>query len=85
MGAYQALSELELRIPEDVAVVGFDDHAQIAPSLKPRLSTVALPHYAMGRWAVEHLLELIAAADAPPLVTAAPRRLPCLYVAGESV
>jgi LacI family transcriptional regulator len=85
MGAYHALAELELRVPEDVAVVGFDDHELIAPSLKPRLSTVALPHYAMGRWAVEHLLELIAAAGAPRLVTTAQRRLPCLYVARESV
>jgi LacI family transcriptional regulator len=85
MGAYQALSELELRIPEDVAVVGFDDHGLIAPSLRPRLSTIALPHYAMGRWAVEHLLELIVSAGAPRLVRAAQRRLPCLYVARESV
>jgi LacI family transcriptional regulator len=85
MGAYQALSELELRIPDDVAVVGFDDDSLIAPSLKPRLSTVALPHYAMGRWAVEHLLELIATAGAPRLVRAAQRRLPCRYVARESV
>ena len=84
LGAYQALFDLGLRIPDDVAVVGFDDHDElIAPSLRPPLSTVALPRYAMGRWAVEHVLELIAAGDPRPPATA--RRMPYEYVARESV
>lgn len=85
MGAYQAVSELELRIPRDVAVVGFDEHGLIATSLKPQLSTVELPHYAIGRWAIEHLLELIDAAESPRPMTAAQHRMPCAYVARESV
>lgn len=56
MGAYEALKERGLRIPEDVAVVGFDDQDLIAAHLRTALSTVALPHHAMGRWAVEHLI-----------------------------
>jgi LacI family transcriptional regulator len=56
MGAYDALRELGLRVPEDVSVVGFDNQEIIAAYLRPALTTVALPHYAMGRWAVEHLL-----------------------------
>jgi len=56
MGAYDALKELGAAIPGDVAVRGFDDQEVIAPYLRPALSTSALPHYEMGRWAVSYLL-----------------------------
>ncbi len=56
MGAYEALKERRLRIPTDVAVVGFDNQELISAYLRPPLSTVALPHYEMGRWAVEHTI-----------------------------
>lgn len=56
MGAYDALRDLGLRVPEDVAVLGFDNQEVIAAFLRPGLSTLALPHFEMGRWAVEHLL-----------------------------
>ena len=56
MGAYRAIAERGLRIPEDISVVGFDDQILIAPWLVPSLTTMALPHYAMGRWAVEFLV-----------------------------
>lgn len=55
-GAYQALAEVNLRIPEDVAVIGFDND-EIASYLRPGLTTVALPHEAMGREAVRQLLD----------------------------
>ena len=54
-GAYQALAEAGLRIPEDVSIVSFDDD-QIASYLRPGLTTIALPHDEMGRRAVELLL-----------------------------
>ncbi len=57
MGAYDALRELGLSIPHDVAVRGFDDQALIAPYLRPPLSTSALPQYEMGQWAVQYLIE----------------------------
>ncbi|WP_367847240.1 LacI family DNA-binding transcriptional regulator [Rhodoferax sp. WC2427] len=57
MGAYAALQTLGLRIPEDVSVVGFDDLQLIAPHLRPALTTMALPHYAMGRWGVDVLFD----------------------------
>ena len=62
MGVYDALRELDLRIPEDVAVVGFDNMEVIAAHLKPALTTMALPYYAMGQRAIECLTD----ADAPP-------------------
>jgi len=59
MGAYDALQKLNLSIPDDVAVMGFDNHELLAKYLYPPLSTMELPHYAMGQWAVSHLLVLI--------------------------
>ncbi len=56
MGVYEALKSHGLKIPEDVAVIGFDNQEVIAENLRPPLSTMALPHYEMGRWAVERLL-----------------------------
>lgn len=54
-GAYQALSEQGLRVPEDVSIVSFDND-EVAAYLRPGLTTIALPHEAMGRRAVEMLL-----------------------------
>lgn len=54
-GAYQALAESGLTIPEDVSVVSYDDQ-DIASWLRPALSTLALPHYELGRTAVELIL-----------------------------
>ncbi|PYY51905.1 LacI family DNA-binding transcriptional regulator [Curtobacterium sp. MCBD17_023] len=58
MGAYRAAAELQLRIPTDLSVVGFDNQELIAEGLFPALTTVALPHYEMGEWALERLVEL---------------------------
>ncbi len=55
VGCYEALKEQGLRIPDDVAVMGYDDQ-EIAQHLNPALSTVLLPHREMGQWAVEYLL-----------------------------
>lgn len=55
MGCYGALASLGLQIPIDVAVVGYDNQLDIAEGLYPPLTTIQLPHYDMGRWAVEYL------------------------------
>lgn len=56
MGAYEAVRERGLRIPQDISIVGFDDD-ELASYLDPPLTTVILPHDAMARWAVDQLLE----------------------------
>ncbi|MET8980081.1 LacI family DNA-binding transcriptional regulator [Streptomyces sp. NPDC004539] len=56
LGAYQALQESGLRVPDDVSVVSFDD-SDLARWLRPGLTSVALPHYRLGRTAVELLLD----------------------------
>lgn len=68
MGAYDAVKEAGLRIPDDIAVVGFDNRVEIADHMRPGLSTVALPYHQMGGRAVEVLLD-------PQLVTAAATEL----------
>lgn len=55
-GAYQALAEAGLGIPDDMSVISFDDDV-IASWLRPGLSTAALPHEQMGRRAVELLVQ----------------------------
>lgn len=84
MGVYGAARVLGLRIPEDVSVVGYDDQEYLANGLYPALTTVALPHYEMGRWAVEQLFARIdAPAGAPP--TARTEELRCPVVSRASV
>ncbi len=54
-GAYQAMAELGLRVPDDIALVSFDND-ELASYLRPGLTTIALPHDDMGRLAVELVL-----------------------------
>lgn len=56
LGVYQALGEHGLRVPDDVSVVSFDD-SDLASWLRPSLTSVALPHYELGRTAVAILLD----------------------------
>ena len=57
VGCYEALKELGRRIPDDVAVIGFDDR-EIAQFMRPALTTLILPHYEMGAAAAELLFDL---------------------------
>ncbi|HET9587945.1 MAG TPA: LacI family DNA-binding transcriptional regulator [Anaerolineales bacterium] len=58
IGVINALKEHGYRIPEDVAVVGFDD-LQISAFLSPPLTTVRAPTETVGRIAAERLLGLL--------------------------
>ncbi|MGJ3560313.1 substrate-binding domain-containing protein [Streptomyces sp. INA 01156] len=60
MGAYEAIKERGLRIPHDVAVVGFDNQELIAAYLRPKLTTLALPFEAMGTKGIDMLAALAA-------------------------
>ncbi|MCL3861215.1 LacI family DNA-binding transcriptional regulator [Actinotalea sp. K2] len=54
-GAYQALQERGLRIPDDISIAGFDNQETLAPWLRPALTTMNLPFREMG-WAAADLL-----------------------------
>jgi LacI family transcriptional regulator len=54
LGAMAALRSRGVRVPNDMAVVGFDDF-EWASVFRPRLTTVAQPTYDMGVKAAEVL------------------------------
>lgn len=58
MGAIRALREADLRVPDEVSVMGFDD-IQSAAYQNPALTTVRQPLREMGRIAAETLLRRI--------------------------
>jgi LacI family transcriptional regulator len=57
-GSMKALAELNLRVPEDVALIGFDD-VELASHPLIQLTTVRGNIEEMGRLVVKHLLERI--------------------------
>jgi LacI family transcriptional regulator len=62
LGALRAAREAGLRVPDDVALVGFDD---IQASAYVGLSTLSQPMYEMGKVAADKLLQRIEAPDRP--------------------
>jgi DNA-binding LacI/PurR family transcriptional regulator len=58
MGALNAIKRAGLRIPEDIAVVGYDD-IPLASHTSPTLTTVRQPTREQGRMAAEFLLRRI--------------------------
>jgi DNA-binding LacI/PurR family transcriptional regulator len=66
-GAMRALREAGRRIPDDVAVVGFEDSV-VAGQLEPSLTTVHQPVEEMGRQMARLLLARIAGEDACSVV-----------------
>ena len=61
VGAMLALQEAGVRVPEDVAMVGFDD-VPIADMVRPGLTTLRIQIAETGRNALERLVRLITAA-----------------------
>ena len=59
VGAYRAIHELGLKIPDDIAIASFND-ISVAQFLNPPLSTVHLPSEEIGETAVDQLVERIA-------------------------
>jgi len=56
IGAIRALRDANLRVPEDVSVIGFDD-IQAAAYHNPRLTTIRQPLHDMGETAARILLQ----------------------------
>ena len=65
IGALNAIHQNGRRIPEDVAVIGFDDLSW-AVSLNPPLTTIAQPTFEIGARAAQLLLARIADPERPP-------------------
>ncbi len=65
IGAMKALKEAGYRIPEDVAIVGFDD-IPLCEYLSPPLTTVHVPKHVYGETAVRRLIEMVEQKDSYP-------------------
>lgn len=80
IGALEAVRQAGKRIPDDVAVIGFDD---IPPAswVRPRLTTIAQRPYEMGRVLTEAIFERLTGLYSGP-----GRRfdIPCHFVERES-
>ncbi|MBB5518438.1 LacI family DNA-binding transcriptional regulator [Amphiplicatus metriothermophilus] len=63
VAAMQALSDLGVRVPEDVSVIGYDDIA-LAAYVSPALTTIRQDTVAGGRALVENLLTLLDGGEA---------------------
>jgi len=58
MGAIRALRESNIRVPQDISIIGFDD-APIAPYLNPPLTTMRQPIEELGQRAAQLLIKSI--------------------------
>lgn len=59
VGAYQALYQAGLKVPEDIAVVGYDD-IELARYMTPPLTTIHQPKDELGELAIDVLIHRIA-------------------------
>ncbi len=78
-GAMKAIRENNLRIPEDVSVIGFDD-SELCAYTTPALTTIHAPAYAMGQYGVNFLFAASNLSTAVPLQV----KMPCTLVERES-
>ncbi len=78
-GAVEALHEHGVTIPDDVAVVGFDNWEPIASATRPALTTVDMNLQAIGQYVGQSLLDLLAGK-----LLAGITRLPCNLIVRES-
>lgn len=58
LGAIRTCRELGRRVPEDCAIIGFDD-IQMASIATPSLTTISIDKYELGRQAMTRLLEML--------------------------
>ncbi|EYT57816.1 MULTISPECIES: LacI family DNA-binding transcriptional regulator [Microbacterium] len=72
-GALTALRSAGVRVPEDIALVGFDD-SSVAITTDPQLTTMRQPMYAQGEAMARVLLSRLAGEE-PPTTTILPTEL----------
>lgn len=69
-GAYQALYQAGLRVPDDMAIVGYDD-IELARYMTPPLTTIHQPKDELGELAIDVLIHRMAPAHAATATFAA--------------
>ncbi|MEU4564526.1 LacI family DNA-binding transcriptional regulator [Actinoplanes sp. NPDC023936] len=78
-GVAQTLRELGRRVPDDVALVGYDNWTEFAADCRPPLTTIDLNLEQLGATAVRHLVAALGGRPAPGV-----HRQPCELVIRES-
>jgi DNA-binding LacI/PurR family transcriptional regulator len=66
IGACKAVADRGLSVPNDIAIMGFDD-LPVAAFLTPSLTTIAQPHHEMGETSVKIIGSRIAAGNLDPV------------------
>lgn len=66
IGAMKALRQAGYRIPEDIAVIGFDN-LPMSSYIEPSLTTINVPKHYMGQTAARRLIELLHARQFVPV------------------
>lgn len=79
LGVLDCCGARGVTVGRDLLLVGFDNR-DISQVCRPRLSTVALPLFEIGRTASAQILQLISGGERPALLT----KLPCAVVERES-
>lgn len=79
-GAVDALRDRGVGVPDDVAVIGFDNWQIIAAATRPPLTTIDMNLHELGRRAGQRLLDMIEGRDCAAGVV----RLPCSLVVRAS-
>jgi len=74
LGAIRAIRERNLRVPQDISVVGFND-MPFCDRLDPPLSTIGFDHYKMGAEAARMVMNMIAGDVKPKSV-----RIPTVWI-----
>jgi LacI family transcriptional regulator len=59
LGSIYAIQEADLKVPADIAIVGYDDR-DFAAWIRPSLTTIRMPSYEMGQAAAQLLLKQFA-------------------------
>jgi DNA-binding LacI/PurR family transcriptional regulator len=75
LGAMQTMRRMGVRVPEDMALVGFDD-IPLSEFLDPPLTTVRLPAYGLGWGAADLLTRMLAGEEV---------RSPCILLETELI
>ena len=63
IGALRGCHDMGLRVPQDCAIMGFDD-IKFSPMVQPSLSSIRFDKYIVGHYAMTRLLDMIGAPEA---------------------
>ena len=78
-GALDALREAGRRVPEDIAIIGFDNWEVLAANSRPQLTSIDMRLETLGRIAAEKLFDILAGQQIRGV-----EKLPCKLVYRES-